>query len=176
MAIGLKRVKSRDVIPVSQVDYENAQGGFSLEMTGLISGEEIPAGSLFIYDEETRKARLVRTAKVFEAVSNAQAVKVAKGHTVKAGTSIEGIEVTSIDTENEDYDVLGLASGITAELGDVLASESTEGKHTGLLYQSLFAEENETLSIAIRCTVYAHRIPPVSREQIPDTILLSFSN
>jgi hypothetical protein len=145
-------------------------------MTGLIPGEEIPAGSLFIYDEQTRKARLVRTAKVFEAVSSAQTVKVAKRHTVKAGSTIEGVEITSVDTENEEYDVLNFATVITAGLGDVLSSESTEGKHTGLLYQSLFAEEDETLSIAIRCTVYANRIPPVSREQIPDTILLSFSN
>jgi hypothetical protein len=176
MAIGFKRVKSREGIPISQADYENAQGGFTLETNGLLSGEEVPAGSLFIYDEQTRKARLVRTARVYEAASSSQAVKVEKNHTVKAGTEIEGVEVVSVDNSNEDFDTLNFASAISAELGAVISSESTEGLHTGLLYQSVFAGENETVSISIRCTVYANRIPPVSKDQVPGTILFSKSN
>ena len=175
MAIGFKKVYSTEGTPVFQKVLENAQGGFTLDMTGLTSGEEIPKGALFIYDESTRKATYVRTAKVHETVAAQKAVKVSKGHKVKVGDSLDGVAVNAINTANADYDTLTMASNVSADAGDILATHATTGKTTGLGFDAITAEENATLSVVIRGTAYARRIPPVAQEQLPATLILSNS-
>lgn len=175
MAIGFKKVYSTEGIPVFQKVLENAQGGFTLDMTGLTAGDEIPKGALVIYDESTRKAKFVKTARVNAAVAAQTAVKVDKGHKLKVGESLDGVAINAINTANADYDTLTMAANVTADAGDILATESTTGKTTGLLHDALTAEENATLSVVIRGTAYARRIPPVAAEQLPATIILSNS-
>lgn len=45
--------------------YELAMGGFTLDETGLSEGDIVPGGSVMGFDEDTRKARVVKTAKVY---------------------------------------------------------------------------------------------------------------
>ncbi len=176
MAIGFIKVYSTDGIPAFQKVLETAQGGFTLDMTDLAAGVEVPKGALIIYDESTRKAKFVRTAKVYEAGTGISAVKVAKGHSMVVGAKIDGVNVDSIDTSNADYDVLNLASTVDVAKDAVLATEDTTGKTTGLLMEGLTAQENASLSVVIRGTAYARRIPPVDKAQLPCTLILSNSN
>lgn len=178
MAIGFKKVYSTSGIPVFQNVLENAQGGFTLDMSkaNLSEGEEVKKGALIIYDEETRKATLVRTARVYEAGTGVSEVKVEKGHNFVKGVEVDGVAVNEINTENADYDVLTLASAVDVEKGTILATEDVSGKNTGLLYEDVTAEENATVSVMIRGTVYANRIAPIDRSQVPDSIILSNSN
>jgi hypothetical protein len=178
MAIGFKKVYSTEGIPAFQRVLENAQGGFTLDMTAaaLSEGEEVKKGSLIMYDEETRKGTLVRTARVYEAGTGVTAVKVEKDHNMVVGADIDGVAVNAINTDNADYDVLTLASAVDVAAGDILATADVTGKQTGLLYEGVKAEENATLSVVIRGTVYANRIPPVDADQVPATLILSNSN
>jgi hypothetical protein len=176
MAIGFKKVYSTEGIPVFQAVLENAQGGVTLDMANVTAGEEIKKGSLIQYDEETRKGLLVRTARVYEAGTTVTAVKVEKGHNMVVGAEIDGVAVNAINTDNADYDVLTLASAVDVAVGDILATSDVTGKSTGLLFEGVNAEENATLSVVIRGTVYANRIPPVDADQVPATLILSKSN
>ncbi len=178
MAIGFKRVYSTEGTPVFQKVLENAQGGFTLDMTkaALSEGEEVPKGSLVMYDEETRLGTLVRTARVYETGTGITDVKVEKGHNMVVGAEIDGVAVSAINTDNADYDVLTLASAVDVAAGDILATADVTGAQTGLLYTGLTAEENASLSVVIRGTVYANRIPPVDKDQVPGTLILSKSN
>lgn len=45
-------------VPIWQTDnLQTAQGGFTLDTTGLTDGDTIKAGSAFTFDETTRKAK-----------------------------------------------------------------------------------------------------------------------
>lgn len=66
--MGLKLVKESgvDQIPIFQKEFEIAQGGFKLKTDGLPSGEIVTPGTPMGADEETRIAKVLKTAKVHE--------------------------------------------------------------------------------------------------------------
>ena len=80
MALGSKKVISDNRVPIWQTNPQNVQGGFGLDTTGLPAGTVVPAGALMIFDESTRLAKAVKTAKAYEAVGTASAtIKINKG-------------------------------------------------------------------------------------------------
>ena len=181
MGFELKIEKSTGSIPIFQRDHENAQGGFTLDIAGLIYGAKVPEGTLMGFDESTRKAKVLKVAEVFEnALATATEVKIKKGHLFIVGDFIgknEGagaFAINAIDKTSTDYDTLTLATtlGVALSSGDALFQSSASGesactyavKAQGLLYQEVKAEVNTPCSVTIRATVYERRIPVVPLE------------
>lgn len=184
MSVGLKRTLTVGSAPVFQgtgKDRQIAQGGFSLDTTGLIldaPGAEsvIPAGSPIAFDESTRVAKLLKTAKVYENATNtATAIKVYKGHQLKAGDYVGAVvggkayDIT-IDTSNADYDVVTVSTtlgvALTADTSYLFQSSATGAtaaalkvSPTGLLWSDAKVAVGESVSVVIRGTVYARRVP-----------------
>lgn len=178
MGLGLTQTLSTGGIPVFQKVFEVAQGGLTLDTTGLTAASTIPAGSAMGYNEATRKASLVKTAKVTAiAGGSATDYQVAKGHLFAVGEYIalvvggKAYAITVIDTSNADYDVLTVGTTLTAAaVGDILFKSSATGATAavyavsarGLLYEDCIVSANQSLSVVLRGTVYQNRVPSVT--------------
>lgn len=176
MGLGLKRKEATGDIPVYQVVHEVSQSGYALDTTDLVPGSTVPAGSVFIANDATRKAKLLKTATIVEAaIDGALVYKVAKGHQIATGNNVAlGVKGKSypatVDKSNALYDTLTLPTSIGAvAVGDVLFQSATTGASnssltgvpTGTLLEDRKVEANTSLTLALRATVYARRIPGV---------------
>ncbi|TDQ79579.1 hypothetical protein [Sphingobacterium yanglingense] len=177
MGVGYKRTDSTGDIPVWQGDGKDiqlAQGGFLFEKGGLADGTIIKAGTPMIFNETTRKAKFLATGKVVEnALADAVAYKVAKGHTLKVGDNFAekpasaAYPITEINTSNIDYDVVTVETTIGAVAANSLvfgssttgAANSSFGGVNGRLYRDQKIGDGESCSVVIRGTVYARRVP-----------------
>lgn len=175
---GLQPVKTNvsSGIPVFQKMIETAQGGFVLDHATLIVGDTVKAGQPLGYNEATRKASVVKLAKVYEnANSSAVAIKVYKGHHFKVGDYLAktvgsaAYAITIVDTSNALYDTLTigttLGAAVTADT-DVLFQSSATGASAaaysvtakGLLYADTEVAAGASVSVVIRGTVYGRRV------------------
>jgi len=181
MGLEVKLEKSAGGIPVFQNTPEIAQGGFTLDITGLTLGAVVPAGTVMGFDEATRKAAPLKVAKLqADATNVAVAYQVEKGSLVIVGDNLAAVvggkayPVTVIDKTNAAYDVLtvGTTLGVALTAGTGLFISSATGAAAavyataakGLLYQETKVAVNEPVAIAIHATVYARRIPVVTPE------------
>lgn len=166
-------------VPVYQQRHETAQGGFVLDHSTLTVGDTVKAGQPVGYNEATRKANVVKVAKVYEnAGSSATVIKVYKGHHFKVGDYIAktvgsaAYAITAIDTSNAAYDsiTVGTTLGValTADT-DVLFQSSATGASAaaysvtakGLVYEDTDVAAGCSVSVVIRGTVYERRVPAV---------------
>lgn len=193
MSLVIKRDVAAGDVRVWQNVFETASGGFTLDTTGLTTlaaGAVLKAGLPVGFDEATRKARVIKLAVLFEnEADNETAYKVLKGHNLITGEFLSAAvggasyAISGINTSNADYDVvtLGTTLGVTLTAGTPLfqsaASGATAGAYIvaprGLLYEDTTPAANESLSVVIRGTVYARRIPTVPaaiRTLIPNII------
>lgn len=178
MGVGYKRTLTTGSAPVFQgygKDIQLAQGGFVLDITGLKVGDVLPAGIPMNFNEATRVAKPLILAKVYEnAAAGATSIKVYKGHYLAAGMHIgakvgqAAHDITAIDTTNAAYDALTLDVAIGAlTAGDLLFQSSAAGANAaafaltpnGLLYADTPVASGESLSVALKATVYARRVP-----------------
>lgn len=179
MGLGFKRTLTTSDVPVFQGDGRDvqiAQGGFLLDITGLPTAAIIKAGSVMTFDESTRVAKVLPAAKVIEdAGSTATQYKVNKGSLFQVGDPIffrnggKAYAITSIDVSgNSTYDTItvGTSIGAVSSGGTIFkstASGATAGAFSvtpkGLLWADAKAEAGESVSVAIRATVYARRVP-----------------
>lgn len=180
MGLGLKRKEATGDIPVYQLVHEVSQGGYTLDTVGLVAGSIIPAGSVIIADDATRKAKVLKSAIVVEvAAADALVYGIAKGSPIAVGDNIalglkgKAYPVTAIDKTNVNYDALTVGTTLgAATVGTPLFQSSTtgatnsalSGTPTGLLYEARTVEPNTTLTVVLRGTVYARRIPGVSAD------------
>lgn len=179
MGITLTREKSTGGIPIFQQVPENAQGGFVLDTTGLTAGLLVPAGTVMGTDATTRLAKVLKVATVQANAGNTDvAYRVLKSQLFIVGDYLAAVvggkayAITAIDTSNAAYDVLTVGTTLAVALtaGDALFQSSATGASSavyatvakGLLYQGVYVGANEALSVAIRATVYARRIPIVT--------------
>jgi len=163
-------------VPIWQDIYgENAQGGFTLDMTGLTSGTILPAGTPITFDESTRLAKPLVQATVYaDAGGSATAYQVKKGSNAAVGNYLasavggKAYAITAIDTTNALYDTLTVGTSIgAATAGTGLFISSATGATSaalgvtpkGLLYEDVTAVAGASLSVRIKGTVYARRIP-----------------
>jgi hypothetical protein len=181
MSGSLQPVKTtvNDGIPVFQKVIENAQGGFVLDDSVLTADETISAGQPVGFDESTRKAKVVKVAQVYEnATNSATTIKVYKNHHFKVGDYIAktaggaAYAITAIDSSNASYDVLTVGTtlgvALTADT-DVLFESSATGASAaaykvtanGLLYNDTIVATGASVSVVLRGTVYARRVPAV---------------
>lgn len=177
MGVGYKRTYGTSDIPVFQgygKDIQLAQGGFNLDTTGLVSGTVLKAGTPMTFDESTRKAKPMATAVVYEnAGGSATQYKVKKGSILKVGDNFgktkggAAYAITAIDTINADYDLVTVGTTIGAvTAGDLVFASTATGATAaalpaikGLLYADAIVASGESVSVAIRATVYARRVP-----------------
>lgn len=185
------RESSTGGIPVFQKVLETAQGGFSLVATGLTEGAIVKAGSVVAINEATRKATILKTATMQDAATNSATVyKVEKGHSIAVGDYLARAEggaayaVTDIDTSNADYDeiTVGTTLGVAVSAGDGLFVSSATGASAaaiatgqGLLYEDTVVQTDAPVSVVIRGTVYARRIPGIIATQKAEMPNIIFS-
>ena len=193
--MGLKLVKESgvDQIPIFQKEFEVAQGGFKLDTTGLPAGEIVTPGTPMSANEETRVAKVLKSAVLYDAATDtATDYPVEKGHFFEVGDivgySVGGAAyaITEIDTTNEDYDVItvGTTLGVALSAGDVLFESSAEGADAGalnvtpkgLLFDNVKIEDNVSCAIVLRGTVYKKRIANGIPDAVKDALpLIVFS-
>lgn len=163
-------------VPVFQKVNETAQGGFRLDVSLLIAGAIIAAGTPIAYDESTCIAKVVKSGVAYAAALNTDTTyQVKKGHNFLVGDYLaltvgsKAYAITAIDTSNADYDVLttGTTLGAAVAIGDVFFQSSATGASAaayspaprGLLYQDTTVETGADVAVVIDGTVYERRIP-----------------
>jgi hypothetical protein len=181
MSLALTRTYGASHIPVWQgigKDIQLLQGGVALATTGLAADTIIPAGTPVVYDEVNRTATLLGTAVAqANAISTATSYLVLKGHTLKVGDYLatgaaggKAYAITAIDTSNSAYDTITVGTTIGAvTAGDLLYASTATGATSsaypavnGLLYADTVVNASgtvEEISVVIRGTVYARRVP-----------------
>ncbi|GAA0561593.1 hypothetical protein LX66_3557 [Chitinophaga japonensis] len=180
MGLQIKKEVVSSGVPVFQTVIETAQGGFTLDNTGITSGATMPAGTPMDYDESTRKAKPLKTAEVYEnAGGSATQYKVKKGSLLAVGDYVASAEggaayaITAIDATGADYDVLTVGTTIgAATAGAALFQSSATGASAaalavtpkGLLYQDTMVETGADVGIVLRGTLYARRAPAAPAE------------
>lgn len=179
MGLGFKRTLTTSDVPVFQGDGRDvqiAQGGFLLDISGLPAGSTVKAGSVMTFDESTRVAKVLPAVKVIEdAGGSATQYKVDKGSLFQVGDPIfftnggKAYAITSIDVSgNSSYDTITVGTSIGAvPAGGTIFKSAATGATTGafsatpkgLLWSDTKVEAGESVSVAIRATVYARRVP-----------------
>jgi len=174
--LGPTKVSASAPIPIWQRVHEIAQGGFTLDKTGLTDGQMVLGGSPFGYNEATRLARVIKQATMFSDAGGTDVVyNVLKGHNfavgdiISSGVGGKAYAITAIDTTTyADHDVITVGTSLGAYLtGAVLFQSSASGATAGafivaprgLLYADIEVETNKEVAITIRGTVYERRIP-----------------
>lgn len=179
MSMGITRTLGTNSIPVWQgigKDIQLVQGGFLLTDPGIPVGSIIPAGTPVIFNETTRTASIIATG-IAQATAGGTATDylILKGHTFKVGdyfsTGVAGgkaYPITVINTTGSTvYDTITVGTSIgAATAGDLLyastatgATASAYGAANGLLYDDTFSGPGVDISVVIRGTVYARRVP-----------------
>lgn len=176
--MGITRTPTKSGIPVYQgtaKDIQLLQGGCLLNTTGLTAGNIIPAGTPVVYDETTRVASILHNARA-QANAGASAVNypVEKGHSLAVGDYLasgavggKAFAITAIDTSNASFDTITVGTTIGAvTAGDLLFASTATGATAsalpainGLTYDEVIVSSNISLSVVIRGTVYARRVP-----------------
>lgn len=163
-------------VQVWQKVFETAQGGFTLDTTGLTSGVTMPAGTPITFDESTRMAKPLVTAEVYEnAGGSATQYKIKKGSLFAIGnyaaSAVGGkaYAITAIDTTGSNaYDTITVGTSIgAATAGDGLFQSSATGATSaalsvtpkGLLYNDTKIEAGADLAVVLRGTIYSRRAP-----------------
>jgi hypothetical protein len=191
MGMHLKKSIASYGVTIWQFILETAQGGFSLDITGLTEGGVLPGGSLVSYDESTRVAKVIKTATVqANAANNAVNIRVAKGHLFKVGDNVSRViggaayPITAISTTDPGYDqiTVGTTLGVALTAGDGLFQSTASGATAsatlalrGLTKEDYPIESHTDIAVVIRGTVYARRIPAVAAELRDKLGLLIFS-
>jgi len=179
--IGISRSFASGSIPVWQgrnKDIQLAQGGFTLDLTGLSPGDVLLPGTPLVFSEATRVATVLHVGFAYaNAGGTATDYQVKKGHTLKVGDYLasgsvggKAYAITAIDRTNAAYDTVTVGTSIGAvTAGDLLYASTATGATSSALpaANGLLYEETEvfptglknSVSAVIRGTCYARRVP-----------------
>ena len=165
-------------VEIFQKVLETASGGFTLDDSTLTADEDILKGTIVGFDEVTRVATVVKQAVLYENATNTTVnYKVLKGHHFKVNDIISFVvggaakAITVITTTQADYDTLAVGGGNTLGVaitaGESIFHAGSAGSDTGallvepkgLLYEDAVAEANANVSVVLRGTVFARRMP-----------------
>ena len=163
---------STGVVVWQSKNTQVAQGGFTLDDATLPVGSIIPIGTPIGFDESTRLAKVGKMAIAQASATNvAVEYKVLKGHIFTVGMLINSgagtaQAITEIDTSNANYDLVkvGTTLGVAVTAGDaIFVGDIGATAPKGLLYASVEIGANglAEVTVVLRGTVYARRIPPV---------------
>lgn len=156
-------------IPVFQIDdaTRSVQGGFTLDKTGIPEGYVLKRGAVIEFDESTRSAKFIVTARLVEAAADdAVDYKIAKGSAYAVGAKFGGETISAIDKSNEDYDAVtvGATLGVDLSIGDVVPAVEV-GDFVGLNYHETEVHSGDvSLTLLISGTVYERRTDGIGSE------------
>ena len=178
MGLNITKKEGLDSQEVFQKVLEILPGGFTLDSAVLTEGDYLDEGAIVEYNEATRKANLVKTAKLYaDAANDATTYQVEKNHHFKVTENLAQVvggkayAITAIDKSNENYDVLTVGTtlgvALTAADGIVLFQSSATGATAavyshianGLVRNGGKIETNTSYGVVVRGTVYANRMP-----------------
>ena len=121
------------------------QGGYDLDITNLPAGTRwIPKGTLLELIAETGKAKVVKSAKVYEnAAANATTLKIVENPLIKVGDVLAGSEISAISTEDgvSTLTVAALASAVSKD--DVVTTATSGSIILGFAYDTNDLLEND---------------------------------
>jgi len=173
--LGLVRTQISYGVPVWQDDPDPLQGGFTLDITGLVVGSVLPAGTPLSANEATRYAVPLLTATVYaNASAGATAYQVKKGQGFVVGANVAltvggaAYPITIVDTSNAAFDTITVSTTLgAATAGDSLfkssATGATAGAYSatvrGLLYEDTTVVLGADVAVIVSGMVYERRIP-----------------
>lgn len=170
------------------------QGGFNLDVTKqrFNVGDTIPAGTLAIYDEQTRLVSVLKTAKVVEVDSDDKKIvrllvdefyapifavgdKVAKAGAI-SGTFSAAVSITKIEEKNENYvitlsgEISGLAKDdVLVEVVEKSSNAAEIGEANAVTIYDVDVKEFETgidvSADTMQYAMYERRVPPIPASQ-----------
>lgn len=134
MSAGVKYDLNGQEVEKELCDFKSVyrlSGGFNLEDEDVTEGSVIPSLAPLSIDFKTRKAKISKSVKVVENISDTT-LKIAKGSFVKVGmhlgTGSAGATITQISTDNDMYDELTLSATISGvKKGNVLFEATAVG-------------------------------------------------
>ena len=170
------------------------QGGFNLDVTKqhFNVGDTIPAGTLAIYDEQTRLVNVLKTAKVVEIDSDDSKIihllvdefyapffavgdKVAKAGAI-SGTFADAVSITKIEAKDENYtitlskEISGLANDdVLVEVVENSSNAAEIGEANSVTIYDVDVKEFETgidvSADTMQYAMYERRVPPIPASQ-----------
>ena len=170
------------------------QGGFNLDVTKqhFNVGDTIPAGTLAIYDEQTRLVNVLKTAKVVEIDSDDSKIihllvdefyapffavgdKVAKAGAI-SGTFADAVSITKIEAKDENYtitlskEISGLAKDdVLVEVVENSSNAAEIGEANSVTIYDVDVKEFETgidvSADTMQYAMYERRVPPIPASQ-----------
>nr|UWI25160.1 MAG: head fiber protein [Bacteriophage sp.] len=170
------------------------QGGFNLDVAKqhFNVGDVIPAGTLAIYDEQTRLVSVLKTAKVVEIGSDDHKIvhlmvdefyapffavgdKVAKAGAI-SGTFDAAVSITKIEAKNESYiitlsgEISGLAKNdVLVEVVNSSSNAAEIGEANAVTIYDVYVNEFETgidvCADTMQYAMYERRVPPIPASQ-----------
>lgn len=165
-------------IPVFQIDdaTRSVQGGFTLDASNVSVGDIVGRGTVIQFDEATRTAKIVKTAKVVEAATaSATAYKVAKGSLFTVAGKFGGKTIVTIDKADANFDLVtvDVTIGSAQKVGDIIVADATT-EFVALNYHEFKVHDGENeVTLLISGTVYERRtngIGPVLGAKMPRVI------
>lgn len=177
--LGFKRTFGIGTIPVYQRDkaFLLAQGGFTLNKTGLVEGQVLLQATPGVFNEADRTFTPLIVGRIYEAAANnATSYKIYKGSALKIGDNFSvnagaaAYPITNIVKSDPNFDVVtvGTTLGEAVTVGEMAFASSATGATAsvlpainGLLYDETLIVSGivQAVSVVIRATVYARRAP-----------------
>lgn len=151
-------------------------GGFNWDLKDLPThGNVLPAGTPILVDEEKRTIKPLYGFKVVKNETTKLSVeKIFAGTRAKVGMTIGGQKVTEIDASNDAYDVLTMASAVTADVGSVVYGTvdgvDIKDKVNGLtpydicLEPNAFSADGDVAWNMMDAPILERRMPPITDE------------
>ena len=177
MGMYISKTSASGGVQVWQKILETARGGFLLDVSALTAGATLKSGTAISFDESTRVAKAIKSAIVQADASNtATDIRVLKGHHFRVGEYIARVAggkayaITAIVYTDPVYDTItvGTTLGVALTAGDALFLSTATGATAavslvpnGLLYEDTDITPNVDVSVVLRGTVYARRIPGI---------------
>jgi hypothetical protein len=169
-------------------------GGFNLdvEAQSFIIGSEIPPGTLAIFNEQTRKVKVIKTAKVKEIESDNKTIYLVSNDTVEpcfaagdrvlkdgaiSGTFAAAPNITKVERKsNGDY-IITISAAISGlSEGDTIvqvvangANAAIIGDANGITFDRTVVKEDETAidvsADTMQYAMYERRVNPIPASQ-----------
>lgn len=164
----IQRTQYAGDAPVFQIDsaMRSIVGGFVLDKSNVALGLKVSRGATLSFDEESGKAKVIKTAEVAEnAGATATALKVKKGHLFAVGDTVKGKAISAIEV-GDDFDTITLESAIGAvKAGEVVYDIATIPENLGLLYQGIEVHNGAVeITLINSGTVYEKRTYPIGAD------------
>lgn len=171
-------------------------GGFNLDAhnSPLTSGAIIPAGTLAFYDEESRTARILKTARVKDISADKKTIALEKDAFLtplfvlgdvlakeKVTNNKDTYTITHVDNNIDSFTISLDREYTSLKIGDVLQEITTMEAPSALVISDTVVKDDGYTAIDISIdsgpgTWYLRRIPPIPSHMIENNLLKTNPN